>query len=82
MDHNNSSHVLLTLDPKVINQKCLSPLFSSPEHKVLMVSFCDRPISVVHNFFKHRLLLNHWANLDETLQGCSFGEAQPSCSRD
>ena len=58
-------------------------LFSSPEHKVLMVSFCDRPMSgvcrpscVIHNFFKH-LLLNHWANLDETWQGCSLGEALP-----
>ena len=54
--------------------------FSSPEHKVLMVSFCDRPmsgvrlaLSVVHNFFKHLLLLNHWANLDETWQECSLG---------
>ena len=53
-------------------------VFSSPEHKVLMVSFCDRPMSVVHNFFKHLLLLNHWANLDETWQGCSLGEALPN----
>ena len=69
------------------------PLFfvSSPEHKVLMVSFCDRPMSgvrrpscvvrrpscVVHNLFKHLLLLNHWANLDETWQGCFLGEALP-----
>ena len=59
-------------------------IFSSPEHKVLMVSFCDRPMSVVrhpscivHNFFKHLLLLNHWANLDETWQGYSLGEALP-----
>ena len=59
-------------------------LFSSPEHKVLMVSFCDRPMSgvrrpscLVHNFFKHLLLLNHLANLDETWQGCSLGEALP-----
>ena len=55
---------------------CLSKVFSSPEHKVLMVSFCDCPMSGVHNFFKH-LLLNHWANLDETWQGCSLGEALP-----
>ena len=61
-----------------------SCFFSSPEHKVLMVSFCDRPMSgvrrpscVVHNFCKHLLLLNHWANLDETWQGCSLGEALP-----
>ena len=63
-------------------------LFSSPKHKVLMVSFCDRPMSgvrllscIVHNFFKHFLLLNHRANLDETWQGCSFGEAQPKLSK-
>ena len=59
-------------------------IFSSPEHEVLMVSFCDRSMSVVrrascvvHNFFNHLLLLNHWANLDETWQGCSLGEALP-----
>ena len=59
-------------------------VFSSPDHKVLMVSFCDRPMSgvrrpscVVHNFFKHLLLLKHRANLDETWQGCSVGEALP-----
>ena len=58
--------------------------FTSPEHKVLMVSFCDRPMSsvcrpscIIHNFFKHLLLLNHWPNLDETWQGCSLGEALP-----
>ena len=62
----------------------VSQFFSSPEHEVLMVSFCDRSMSVVrrpscivHNFFKHLLLLNHWANLDETWQGCSLGEALP-----
>ena len=36
------------------------------------------PSSVVHNFFKHFLLLNHWVNLDETKQGCSFGKALPN----
>ena len=51
--------------------------FSSPEHKVLMVSYCDCPMSGLHNFFKHLLLLNHLANLDETWQGCSLGEAPP-----
>ena len=62
----------------------LQRFFSSPEHKVLMVSFCDRPMSgvhssscIIHNFFKHLLLLNHWASLDETWQGCSLGEALP-----
>ena len=38
------------------------------------------PSCVVHNFFKHLLLLNHLANLDETWQGCSFGEALPKLS--
>ena len=49
-----------------------------------MVSFCDRPMSVVrrplcvvYNFFKNLLLLNHWANLDETWKGCFLGEALP-----
>ena len=28
---------------------------------------------VVNNFFKHLLLPNHWANLDQTWQECSFG---------
>ena len=65
--------------------------FSSPEHKVLIVSFSGRPMSgvrrassvvrrpscVVHNFFKHLFLLNDWANFDETWQGCSMGEALP-----
>ena len=32
---------------------------------------------VVHNFFKHFLLLNHGASLDETWQGCFLGEALP-----
>ena len=52
-------------------------LFSSRKHKVLMVSFCDRPMSVIHNFFKHFLLLNHQAKLDETWQAYSLGEALP-----
>ena len=56
-------------------------IFSSPEHKVLKVSYCDRPmsgiqhLSSVNNFFKHLLLLNHWANLDDTWQGCSLGDS-------
>ena len=55
-------------------------IISSPEHKVLMVAFviAQCPASVVHNFFKHLLLLNHWANLDETWQGCSLGDALPN----
>ena len=36
-----------------------------------------RPSCVVHNFFKHLLLLNDWANLDVTWQVCSLGKALP-----
>ena len=67
-----------TLGLSVVN----ACLFSSPEHEVLIVSFCDcpsssilrRPLSTIslNNF----LLLNHWANLDETWQGCSLGKAK------
>ena len=84
--------ILETLNSPLIEEKILSEkekmlvtsIFSTPEHKVLMVSFCDRPMSgvrhpscVVNNFFIHLLLLNHRANLDETWQGCAFGEARP-----
>ena len=31
------------------------------------------PLSVVNNFFKHLLLPNHWANLDQTWQECFLG---------
>ena len=31
------------------------------------------PSSVVYNFFKHFLLPNRWANLDQTWQECSLG---------
>ena len=57
-------------------------IIGSPEHKVLRVRYCDCPMSgvrhllSVNNFFKHLLLQNHLANLDETWQGCSLGEAQ------
>ena len=35
----------------------------------------ERPHVSVIIFFKHCLLPNHKANLDETWQGCSLGEA-------
>ena len=61
--------------------------FSSPEHKVLRGSYCDRSSSgvrpsicpcvrpSVNNFFKNLLLQNQKANLDKTWQECSLGEA-------
>ena len=32
------------------------------------------PSSVVNNFFKHLLLPNRWASLDQTWQECSLGD--------
>ena len=40
------------VDKKTIWEKVkmlVTSIFSSPEHKVLMVSFCDRPMSVVRH---------------------------------
>jgi len=55
-------------------------IFSSPEHKVLKVSFCDGPLSVVHasinNFFK-QLLRNHSLDFDKTSQEWSLGGPLP-----
>ena len=48
---------------------CNSQVISSPEHKVLMVSYCGQSMSVVrrsscgiNNCFKSLLLLHPWAN--------------------
>ena len=45
-------------------------IFSSPEHDVLKGSYYGGPVSIgiVNNSFKYFLLLNRWANLDETWQ--------------
>ena len=40
---------------------------------VLDRSFWDHAVSVVNNFFKHQLLLNRWANWNQTWQECSLG---------
>ena len=51
---------------------------SSPEHKVLKLSFCNGPLSVVrpcvNNFFKQLLLWNHSLDFDQTLQEWSLGD--------
>ena len=53
-------------------------LFSSPEYKVLMVSFCDRPMSGVRRAsYTISSPPKPRANLDETWQGRSLGEALP-----
>ena len=60
-------------------------IFSSPEHKVLKVSYCDHPVSgvrrqssvvrrpscVVNNSFKAHLLLNYWTNFKIISHKCS-----------
>ena len=48
---------ILTLSPNIGHTVSVGKIFSSPEHKVLRVSYCDRPLSVVRrrapcvNFF-------------------------------
>ena len=63
----------------------LFTIFSSPEHKVLKVSYCDHPVSgvrrqssvvrrpscVVNNSFKAHLLLNYWTNFKIISHKCS-----------
>jgi len=64
--------------------------FSSPDHKVLKVSFCDGPWSVVHrpsvyacvrpwfnNTFKQILFLNRSLDFDQTSQERSLGDPIP-----
>ena len=60
-------------------------VFSSPEHKVLKVSYCDHPVSgvrrqssvvrrpscVVNNSFKAHLLRNYWTNFKIISHKCS-----------
>ena len=60
----NSGYILFGI---LIHQS--AGLFSSPEHEVLMVSYCGQSMSVVHrpscvvnNCFKSLLLLHPWAN--------------------
>jgi len=38
---------ILTLSPNIGHTVSVGKIFSSPEHKVLRVSYCDRPLSVV-----------------------------------
>ena len=64
-------------------------LFSSPEHKVLKVTFCDGPLSVVRRpcvracvrpstiSLTQLLLWNHSLDFDQTSQEWSLGSPQP-----
>ena len=60
-----------------------SQLFSSPEHNVLRVSYCDRSMSgvrvsgrqSVNNYLKNLLLWNRPTGFNETSQKWSLGDA-------
>ena len=55
--------------------------FSSPEHEVLMVSYCDQSLSVVRALstfcFKHILLQNGLTDFEVILQEGSLGDPLP-----
>jgi len=56
--------------------------FSSPEHKVLKVSFCDGPLSIVsvssfNTFFKQLLFWNHLMDFYQTSQKRSLSGPLP-----
>ena len=68
------------LNPKT-DQICQFLLFSSPEHEVLMVSYCDQSLSVVRALstfcFKGLLLQNGWTDFEIILlEGC-LGDPLP-----
>ena len=50
---------------------CLAHLSTTCSRGAFTVVMCQS--SVVNNFFKHLLLPNRWANLDQTWQECSLG---------
>ena len=63
----------LVVQRYVVNLVVWLSLFSSPEHEVLMVSYCGQSMSVVrrpscgvNNCFKSLLLLHPWANWLDT----------------
>ena len=55
--------------------------FSSAEHEVLMVSYCDQSLSVVRALstfcFKQLLLQNGWTDFEIILQEGSLGDPLP-----
>ena len=58
--------------------------FSSPEHEVLMVSYCGQSLSVVRALstfcFKQLLLQNGWTDFEIILQEGSLGDLYQNCS--
>ena len=56
-------------------------VFSSPEHEVLIVSYCDQSLSVVLAFstfcFKRLLLQNGYTDFEIFLQEGSLGDPLP-----
>ena len=59
---------------------CLD-IFSTPEHEVLMLSYCDQSLSVVRALstlcFKRLLLQNGWTDFEIILQEGSLGGPLP-----
>ena len=59
----------VTVVPQCYQNLFLAHLSTKCLERAIVIALC--PASV-NNFFGYILLLNHWANLDETLQGCSL----------
>ena len=76
MSRKNSS--LGLSEPK---QSQFLDIFSSPEHEVLMVSYCDQSLSVVRALsafcFKRLLLQNGWTDFEIILQEGSLDDPLP-----
>ena len=67
---------MLRSNIKVLFLAHLSTTCSRGAFRVVMCPSC-----IVNNFFKHLLLPNHWANLDQTWQECSLGGPLQNCSQ-
>ena len=69
-----------SLSPKTTNQPT-NIVVSSPEHEVLMVSYCDHSFSVVRALstfcFKRLLRRNGWTDFEIILQEGSLGDPLP-----
>ena len=69
------------MDKKSMIKQVLLIFISSPEHKVLMVSYCDQSLSVVRALstfcFKRLLLQNGLTDFEVILQEGSLGYPLP-----
>ena len=51
----------------------LAHLSTTCSRGAFRVTGCPSSVVCRQQFFKHQLLLNQWANLDQTWQECSLG---------